>query len=248
MVMMHSPVSDIPQPSASPRSSTPNSPNNSTKSGVETQFSKFEPIRIERPQPTKFDGIFRFHEQTDSLDIKNRPLIYPKDLTDLENSSKFSIERLKQLTNHSINRLSPSDDSNQSEKLTNDSHDGVIPTKNNTVDIEKGNNLHQINNLNQLNFHHPFPVKHSIPTIGINNNADVDIERFKLARNITNGRDLSDFGFRIQLSGLQTNYAHSDTSEELVVDENNESTQETTATTVRRAFFFVNENSTNFVK
>lgn len=214
--MMHSPVSDGPQPSASPSSSTPNSPN--SKNGFDTQFSKFEPIRIERPQPTKFDGFLlaRLHEQPDL----NRTLIYPNDL-----------ERLKQLTNHSLNRLSPSEDSNQStEKLTTDSQDGATPTK--IVDIEKGQNLHQINN---FNFQHP--LKYSSSSIGANNNADVDVERFKLARNITNGRDLSDFGFRIQLSGLNTNYAHSDTSEELVVDENNESTQETTATTVRRNIF-----------
>lgn len=256
--MMQSPVSDIPPASASPRSSTPNSPNNNnatTKNGHanETQFPKFEPIRLERPQPTKFDGILlaRFHDPSaDDSELKNnRPLIYPKDMGDLENSAKFSIERLKQLTNHSsLNRLSPSEDSNQSaaggggggikysqetpssvavaNKSSSNHHRLSSPKKcTDAADTTNAitSNPHQNN---QLNFHHPFPIKYPMsttPTMLPHAVADgMDIERFKLARSMTNGRDLSDFGFRIQLGAFQSNYAHSDTSEELVVDENNE--------------------------
>lgn len=282
MVMMQSPVSDVPQP-ASPHSSAPNSPNNtnssvnnnnktinnncntnnnnnntnnnnnngskiSSNSMLESTFHKFEPIRLERPQPTKFDGLLlaRFHEQNDmdSELIKNRPLIYPKELSELEtNAAKFSIERLKQLTNHSINnRLSPSEDSNQSANgkyshetstmattntntnpttaiLNNgDKYTNLSPNKSVEMDTNQMNNLHQNNHLN----YHPFPLKYG-PILG-NPPTEMDLERFKLARSMTNGKDLSDFGFRIQLSGLKptTNYARSDTSEELVVDENNE--------------------------
>lgn len=255
MVMMQSPVSDIPPASASPRSSTPNSPNNNnstTKNGHtnDTQFPKFEPVRLERPQPTKFDGILlaRFHDPSaDDSELKNnRPLIYPKDMVELENSAKFSIERLKQLTNHSINRLSPSEDSNQSAtggnggaKYSQETSSSAAANKSasanhrlsspkkcaDAVDTTNAiaSNPHQNN---QLNFHHPFPIKYPIsttPTMLPHAVADgMDIERFKLARSMTNGRDLSDFGFRIQLGAFQSNYAHSDTSEELVVDENNE--------------------------
>lgn len=228
MVMMQSPVSDIP-PTASPRSSTPNSPNNnSTKSNniLDSQLPKFEPIRLERPQPTKFDGILlaRFHEHNDTIDAKNRPLIYPKDMSELEtNATKFSIERLKQLTNnHSINRLSPSEDSNQSvgKYSLESKFNNLSPKKCVEMDISS-NNLHQNNQLN----YHQFPLKY--PT---SNPTDIDIERLKLARNMTNGKDLSDFGFRIQLGGFQSNYARSDTSEELVVDENNELTSPDNAT------------------
>lgn len=67
---------------------------------------------------------------------------------------------------------------------------------------------------------------------GNNNNSnpnDLDIERIKLARTLSNGKELSDFGFRIQLGGLSTTYAHSDThsdSEELNVDGNEDSSQD----------------------
>lgn len=256
--MMQSPVSDIPPASASPRSSTPNSPNNNnnqtTKNGHtnDTQFPKFEPIRLERPQATKFDCILlpHFHgTSTDDSERKhnNRPLIYPKDM-DLENGAKFSIERLKQLTNHnSLNRLSPSEDSNHStvgggggggNKYSQETLSGAVACKSSsnnhhlspkkcvdTVDTTNAivSNPHQNN---PLSFHHPFPIKYPMsttPTILPHGVTDVmDIERFKLARSMTNGRDLTDFGFRIQLGAFQTNYAHSDTSEELVVDENNE--------------------------
>lgn len=62
-----------------------------------------------------------------------------------------------------------------------------------------------------------------------NSQSDLDIERIKLARTLSNGKELSDFGFRIQLGGLSTNYAHSDThsdSEELNVDGNEDSSQD----------------------
>lgn len=263
MVMMQSPVSDIPPASASPRSSTPNSPNNnnaSTKSGhgIETQFPKFEPIRLERPQPTKFDGILmaRFHDTlaADDNELKhNRPLIYSKDMAELENGAKFSIERLKQLTNHSsLNRLSPSEDSNQSAacggggKYSQETPSGAVAIKSTSsnhhlspkkcVDMVDTTNAIASNphQNNQLNFHHPFPIKYPMsttPTMLPHAVNDVmDIERFKLARSMTNGRDLSDFGFRIQLGAFQSNYAHSDTSEELVVDENNELSSSATPT------------------
>lgn len=57
-----------------------------------------------------------------------------------------------------------------------------------------------------------------------NSPSDLDIERIKLARTLSNGKELSDFGFRIQLGGL-SNYAQSEThsdSEELNVDGNDE--------------------------
>lgn len=62
-----------------------------------------------------------------------------------------------------------------------------------------------------------------------NSSSDLDIERIKLARTLSNGKELSDFGFRIQLGGLSTNYAHSEThsdSEELNVDGNEDSSQD----------------------
>lgn len=57
----------------------------------------------------------------------------------------------------------------------------------------------------------------------------LDFERIKLARTLSNGKELSDFGFRIQLGGLSTNYSTSEThsdSEELNVDGNEDSSQD----------------------
>lgn len=87
-----------------------------------------------------------------------------------------------------------------------------------------------------LSIHHPIPTK--ITTSDL-----VDLERFKLAAAAaaaarsamtTNGRDLSDYGFRIQLGGLtaaaaainsqgKSSYVRSETSEELNVDGNEDS-------------------------
>lgn len=243
MVMMQSPISDIPQP-ASPCSSNPGSPkmNNNTN---ESKYHKYESIRLERPQPTTiFDGLLlaRFHEHDENInDIKNRPLMFPKDTSDMDSHAKYSIERLKQLTDHSINRLSPSEDSNTSMKYTLDQkYSNLSPTStkgcgggagslgignnnnnnNGGVGVENDtNNLHHHHNNSQLSHHH-FPIKYP------SNTSQLDIERIKLSRTITNGKDLSDFGFRIQLGGLHTNYARSDTSEELVVDGNDENSSQ----------------------
>ncbi|XP_058840060.1 homeobox protein slou [Topomyia yanbarensis] len=76
------------------------------------------------------------------------------------------------------------------------------------------------------NQQHPFSIKYPPRSVSP---TDLEIERFKIARSITNGKELSDFGFRIQLGGLSTNYARSDTSEELNVDGNEDSSQGATS-------------------
>lgn len=228
MVMMQSPISDIPQP-ASPCSSTPNSPNNNNNGKIiklsDSKFHKFEPIRLERPQPTKFDGIMlaRFQELDDN-ELKNRPLIYTKDTGDLETNAKFSIERLKQLSGHNLNRLSPSEDSNQSSKYSHEAKYNLSPGKS----VETDSNASNLHHSNHLGLHQNAATK-----FAAGSPSDItELERFKLARTMTNGKDLSDFGFRIQLSALNSNYARSDTSEELVVDGNDDMSSQSGAATV----------------
>lgn len=229
MVMMQSPLSDTPQP-ASPSHSSPSSPK-TNHNLIDTKFHKYDNIRLERPQPTKFDGILlsRFQDPDDnshSDESKNRPIMFPKELTDIDTHAKFSIERLKQLTDHSINRLSPSEDSNQSSKYSLEANKyGNVSPPMKALDMDT--NLHHQAQL----AHHQFSVKYP------SNSSALDIERIKLTRTITNGKDLSDFGFRIQLGGLHTNYARSDTrsetSEELIVDGNDDgSSHEVAATSV----------------
>lgn len=249
MVMMQSPISDVPQPASPTCNSNPCSPKmnslniNATISDNTNKYHKFDPIRLERPQPTKFDGILlaRFQEQHDdnySIDIKNRSLLFPKDIADIETNGKFSIERLKQLTDHSINRLSPCDDSNQSSKYSVDQKYGDLsnlsPTKGcgggggaGEMDVSNLHHAALVNNSHQQQQQSlPFPIKYST------NPSQLDIERIKLARTISHGKELSNFGFRIQLGGLHTTsgYAGSDTSEELVVDGNDETLSQDTPT------------------
>lgn len=235
MVMMQSSNSDTPK-SVSP-SSNPNSPTGPqlTKASlVDKKLIKFEPIVLERPQPTKFDEILlgNFHDK-DDIDMKSRPLTYPKDMSDVDANTKFSLERLKQLSNRTIyNRHSPSDDSNQSPKypiaikLSDSSPKGkeittssVNPNHKNLVGGGGGGGCH------------PFP------TIYANNSIDMDVERLKLARCMTNGKEFTDFGFRIQLGEFHSDYAHSDTSEELVVDERTDSMPTRDTTTVSQSEF-----------
>lgn len=227
MVMMQSPNLDTPKP-ASPLNSTPCSPSNQikTKHIIDTRPIKFEPIVLERPQPTKYDAnLLGNHNENDDLDIKSRPLTYPKDMSDIDANTKFSLERLKQLSNRSLyNRHSPSDDSNESPKYPVGAkiNESSPKGKNSENDIDPSVNLS----------HNRTIVGCPFPNIFTNNPSDMDIERLKLARSMTNGKEFTDFGFRIQLGEFHSDYAHSDTSEELVVDERSESLPTGDSTTV----------------
>lgn len=212
MVMMQSPNSDTPK-SVSPLNSNPSSPNgqHTKTNAIDKKLIKFEPIVLERPQPTKFDGIL-FGNVHDKDDIKNRPLTYPKDMSDIDANTKFSLERLKQLSNRTLyNRHSPSDDSSQSPKYPIGAKLNDSPPKGKGAE----SNLNPSVNPNHKYFVGCLPF----PTMYTNNSVDMDIERLKLARCMTNGKEFTDFGFRIQLGEFHSDYAQSDTSEELVVDE-----------------------------
>lgn len=251
--MMQSPNSDTPK-SASPLNSTPCSPLNAhaKATAIDQQLIKFEPIVIERPQPTKFDGLLLagFHHDKDDAvaaaaaaaaagDLKNRPLTYPKDLCDIEANTKFSLERLKQLSHRTLyTRQSPSDESNQSPKYP-------IGAKLNENISPKGKKSadHEPNPSNAAQNHKSLHVGAAVtaaaaaaamlPAHYAGMPIDMDIERLKLARHMTNGKEFTDFGFRIQLGEFHSDYAHSDTSEELVVDERSEIFPLRDATTVR---------------
>lgn len=73
-----------------------------------------------------------------------------------------------------------------------------------------------ISNLSAINTANQYPIKYEAPPGG-----ELEVDQIKLARTMLN-TDISDFGFRIQLGGLHSNYARSDTSEELVVDGNDD--------------------------
>lgn len=159
-------------------------------------------------------------------------ILYPDSHTQHEPSAKFSIERLKQLADHNITRLSPSDDSKYSIDHTKDlpplppssqlSQQQPIPQAPASTIISPVTTVLTPTMGNALVPPHQFGLKYLAGHPDI-----MDIERFRLARAaISNGKDLSDFGFRIQLSGLQTNYARSDTSEELNVDGDGDSSQD----------------------
>jgi hypothetical protein len=217
MVMMKSPKSDAGQSPESPSASQPNSP----------------PHASEQAQTKANEGlILRFQDFADENKINKflvsrtnngDQIIYPA--KDEELSAKFSIERLKQLADHNITRISPSEivDKTQSNKYSiehNAKFEGDSP-------VLTQLHLQQHQQQQQQQMHHPalhpFGIKYS-STPG-----ESELERIKLARTMANGKELSDFGFRIQLGGLSTNYARSDTSEELIVDGNEDSSQDGTS-------------------
>lgn len=184
-------------------------------------------------------------------------ILYPKpmDRDAIEPSAKFSIERLKQLADQ---RLSPSNIENSgltSNKIYSIDHGAKYQNGSNSL-ATAGLSLNaellqsQLHNsaFSNHHSHHLNILSHSnhlnnlkfglMPSVGSmqntnssnnNNSSDLDIERIKLARTLSNGKELSDFGFRIQLGGLSTSYAHSEThsdSEELNVDGNEDSSQD----------------------
>lgn len=171
-------------------------------------------------------------------------ILYP-DSHSHEPSAKFSIERLKQLADHNITRLSPSDDSKYSIDHTKDlppppPSSQLSQTQQQQQHQQPPSSILQSPSINASTIISPVTTVLT-PTMGnalvpphqfglkyLAGHPDImDIERFRLARAaISNGKDLSDFGFRIQLSGLQTNYARSDTSEELNVDGDGDSSQD----------------------
>lgn len=129
-----------------------------------------------------------------------------------------------------------------------------IPQKSPTV---VSNNSQQVQQQQQhLSIHHPIPTKVTTSDL-------VDLERFKLAAAAaaaarsamsTNGRDLSDYGFRIQLGGLtaaaaalnaqgKTAYVRSETSEELNVDGNEDSDNGENDAPAVSFFFFLSPSA-----
>ncbi|CAO1424388.1 unnamed protein product [Diamesa tonsa] len=113
--------------------------------------------------------------------------------------------------------------------LNNDTHHLLQTQLNNHHQAFSNHHHHHQHHLNILSHSHFNNLKYGLMANGggsLNNNNELDIERIKLARTLSNGKELSDFGFRIQLGGLTSNYAHSDISEELNVDGNEDSSQD----------------------
>lgn len=117
----------------------------------------------------------------------------------------------------------------QTAMLNNDTHHLLQTQLNNHHQAFSNHHHHHQHHLNILSHSHFNNLKYGLMANGggsLNNNNELDIERIKLARTLSNGKELSDFGFRIQLGGLTSNYAHSDISEELNVDGNEDSSQD----------------------
>lgn len=253
MVMMQSPSSLSDSGRAESPSSNSDSPlnnnNNLSTPNHEIKSNRYDDESKEIK--AKFTSVLSAINKENASTAMSRnnnldQILYPKpnerDL--IEPSAKFSIERLKQLADQ---RLSPSNienTNNNSNKVYNGSSGMVVTSLPINIDI---NHPHAIfsNHHQPLPPHHLHILSHNghlnnlkyaglLPTVvpcnNNNNNApsELDIERIKLARTLSNGKELSDFGFRIQLGGLTTSYAHSEThsdSEELNVDGNEDSSQ-----------------------
>lgn len=118
----------------------------------------------------------------------------------------------------------------QTAMLNNDTHHLLQTQLNNHHHAFSNHHHHHQHHLNILSHSHFNNLKYGLMANGgggsLNNNNELDIERIKLARTMSNGKELSDFGFRIQIGGLTSNYAHSEISEELDVDGNEDSSQD----------------------
>lgn len=302
MVMMQSPKSDSgPSSPASPTkelkfnppTAVINSDSPDSRLQESDQDKDFDPIKVHQVNPSgpnhkfltsppvnnnKENTTIRAIAPT-SLPILGDPhhhIIYPRTADLIEPSAKFSIERLKQLADHNITRLSPTREPSQEGKYSID-HTIVTPVAKYKHMDESGDNHHHhpsvpgnpplpllpngvVPALNGSTIISPVttttgPVPNptvpgvvapsgppSMTPFGLKylaSHPEFDLERFKFARAMSNGKDLSDFGFRIQLGVLQSNYARSDTSEELNVDGNDDSSQD--GNSVGGIFLFLNE-------
>lgn len=246
-------------PTSNPDSPISNNNNNSSQKvydddsvkDVKPKFSVLTAINKENNSATTIS-------RNNNLD----QILYPKpsDRDLLEPSAKFSIERLKQLADQRLspsniensglnNKIFSIDHSAKYQNLT----AGLNPPSADT------NSHHHPIPVTAIFTSHPSPHPHlsilshsnhlkygllpttvgngnivvsGLPTNNNNNPTELDIERIKLARTLNNGKELSDFGFRIQLGGLTANYANSEThsdSEELNVDGNEDSSQDETS-------------------
>jgi hypothetical protein len=235
-----------------------NTPNHETKysrsnshSPSSGKINRFESTEeLVKESKAKFSVLSNVNKENSSTITANRysldQILYPKplDRETIETNAKFSIECLKQLADQ---RLSPSNIENSG--LTNNkiySIDHSAKYQSGANSLATGLSLNaellqsQLHGSAFTNHHHLNIQNHSnhlnnlkyslMPSAGGNGNpSDLDIERIKLARTLSNGKELSDFGFRIQLGGLSTSYAHSEThsdSEELNVDGNEDSSQD----------------------
>lgn len=162
----------------------------------------------------------------------------------LTNNKIFSIDHSLKYSNNNnnINSVPSNNNNNNASTIITSTSPTATILSNSDNPIQTHHHIHNhqhafsnhqhLNILNQNSFNN---LKYGINNTNINSNnnnnnnnesSDLDIERIKFARNLTNGKELSDFGFRIQLGGLTTNYAHSETSEELNVDGNEDSSQD----------------------
>lgn len=258
MVMMQSPssLSDSGRPEST--SSSPDSPLNNNNNNASTPNQEVRFSDDGKDMKPKFSSVLSaINKENASTAISRNnnldQILYPKpnerDL--IEPSAKFSIERLKQLADQ---RLSPSNIENSA--LNNNikfaSNGGPLVVTSLPINVEISHpafsnhhphhqpppphHLHILSHnshLNNLKYAGLLPtVVSGVPNSNNNNinPSELDIERIKLARTLSNGKELSDFGFRIQLGGLTAHYSensetHSD-SEELNVDGNEDSSQD----------------------
>lgn len=259
MVMMQSPNCDAGQP-GSPVSSNPSSPQHAMHHSMPMKYDnligRFQDTNEETKQLKHSQSLVQSqqtnkHHNNNSLSGLEQ-IIYPK--SDHEPSAKFSIERLKQLADHSITRLSPSEvENSQSTKYSIDhslKYCNLSTTSSSTSSSEletlQSNGASGRTPLappqaqqhhHQVQQHHQqlqFGLKYSNQSVQLNPNS-IDLERIKLFSN--KSKELTDFGFRIQLGGLSaSNYARSDTSEELNVDGNEDSSQDGKSVSIQLIF------------
>ncbi|XP_055384988.1 homeobox protein slou [Condylostylus longicornis] len=192
--------------------------------------------------PTRFNGILNnSNEHGNNINNNNNNnFITPAIIGGHSHSHHYHPHPFVLKQNHPLNETTQN--SQQQQQLQNNHHNtSHLPPSSTSLISLHLQHIHQQTNkeqqLSQLSNDNQQISLHSLRSLSVTNENELnDIERIKLAsnaaaaaaaaaaaRSITNSRDLSDYGFRIQLGGLPAaNYARSDTSEELIVDGNDE--------------------------
>lgn len=207
----------------------------------------------------KFSVLSSVNKDISSTANRNNSLdqiLYPKPDT-MEPNAKFSIERLKQLADQRLSPSNIENNGLSNNKIYSIDHSAkfqnsssliaasvatTLPLSSELLNSQQSafnqqhqqhlNILGQGNHLNSFKYGIMPSVVSGFSALQNANNtspSELGFERIKLARTLTNGKELSDFGFRIQLGGLTANYPNSEThsdSEELNVDGNEDSSQD----------------------
>ncbi|XP_059609948.1 homeobox protein slou [Phlebotomus argentipes] len=218
MVMMQSSGHDGEHPLSPMSGSKSPKPDDQT---LQTKYARFETSKTEAKFPDKVtNSLLVRGMENRNFPLSNNNQQKQIDANYAEALSDDESVRNRQMLEHRLSPVEPSDGRGHEECLkyvgahyaTSGRSCAEHRVKN---DGSPEGDKQSISNLSAISTNQ-YSVKYEAPTGG-----EIEVDQIKLARTMLSS-DISDFGFRIQLGGLHSTYARSDTSEELVVDGNDD--------------------------